>query len=92
MGKWGMPANVRACWRQGGVLITGCMHFVKCRTINLGNYPPQLPSPHVTLFALSLSLSLCVLITQTNISLVARRERAVTKGNRANVPSVLQML
>lgn len=31
---------------EGGVLITGCMHFVKCRAINLGNYtstPTQLP-------------------------------------------------
>lgn len=45
-------ANAQACWRQGGVLITGCMHFVKCRTINLGNYPFYSPSPRIALFAL----------------------------------------
>lgn len=45
-GGWcGIWANVQACWRQGGVLITGCMHFVKCRAINLGNYPRP-PAPH----------------------------------------------
>lgn len=46
---WGMPANVQACWRQGGVLITGCMHFVKCRAINHGNYTPTTTTTHPTL-------------------------------------------
>lgn len=41
---WGIPANVHAYPRQGGVLITGCMHFLKCRTINLWNCPlPPIP-------------------------------------------------
>lgn len=48
-------ANAQACWRQGGVLITGCMHFVKWRTINLGNYPSIPPSPRIALFALPFS-------------------------------------
>lgn len=79
-GGWcGIWANVQACWRQGGVLITGCMHFVKCRAINLGNYPPparpppppprpphpapQFPSPNV---AVCVCLSPSSSITQTN--------------------------
>lgn len=59
--RWGLVwggrcrflANAQACWRQGGVLITGCMHFVKCRTINLGNYP-SIPHPPALLYLPSL--------------------------------------
>lgn len=63
-------ANAQACWRQGGVLITGCMHFVKCRAINLGNYP-SIPHPPALLYLPSLSR--VFLIKQSVISLRAQR-------------------
>lgn len=55
----GGSANVQGSLRQGGVLITGCMHFVKCRTINLGNDPfTPIPQSNYSLFSLHASLSL----------------------------------
>lgn len=65
-------ANAQACWRQGGVLITGCMHFVKCRTINLGNYPSI---PHPPALHYLPSLSRVFLIKQALVPLGTHRGR-----------------
>lgn len=65
-------ANAQACWRQGGVLITGCMHFVKCRTINLGNYPSI---PHPPALHYLPSLSRVFLIKQALVRLRTHRGR-----------------
>lgn len=77
MGQWGMLANVQACWRQGGVLITGCMHFVKCRTINLGNY--LLNPPPMLLYLLSLSPD------HTNKYFPSGMVRTLSLGNKGDL-------
>lgn len=80
---------------EGGGLITGCMHFVKCRAINLGNYtstptpaaPPSPPGPfppHITLWVLSppppRPFSLSPYQSHKQISLVAQWERCLRGG------------
>lgn len=79
-------ANAQACWRQGGVLITGCMHFVKCRAINLGNYP-SIPHPPALLYLPSLSRGF--LIKQTTVSLRAKRGRSNVNKHAPGVPDGL---
>lgn len=76
-------ANAQACWRQGGVLITGYMHFVKCRTINLGNYP-SIPHPPALLNLPSLSR--VFLIKQTIVPLRAQRGRSNVNKHVPSVP------